>query len=1343
MAKEKGIGWSSLWQKAFARKGSTVIQAGRDVITGNVFFGSFTRLKDPWRDPQVEFERVQLENFAGREWLLGQIDGYLAGHTHGYVIVEADAGLGKSTLAAWLARSRGWPCHFTWGDHGNLAAIALSNLAAQLIAQYQLEEFAPHGLLPEESRKPAWFARVLRAAVQKAKAAGQSVVLVVDGLDVAEEIQGSLPLGLPAVLPPGAFIVATCRTGTSLRALREPYKIFPISAVSAENLRDLNIFLGARLQKDTELAQRLADAFATLDAAADRLLRRCGGVWIYLRYVLSELQSGQRKPQDIDSLPADLSGYYAESLLTDHGDADWGQLKLPLLSTLAVASEPLSVDTLTRLSGLPDRHLVSVQCGNRLRPFLTAIGIDDSGEKPLRYGIYHASLHEFLTGQVPVTLPGVSASIRDDLVRGADDAQSRIADHYLTMFGGLPDGLPVIASNPSAAQEDAGYALRHLAEHLDQAGRVGDLTALVNCECPVAVRGGVWYAAHHRAGTLGGYRADLDLVRRRAAAQTDHDLDSGRLAPGFATELRCLMIDSAVRTLTTNVPPQLIARLVDSGDWLPAQGLFYARQPSDHSERAAALAILVSHLPAEDQPIVMKEAVATASQVVGAYLRARTFAALLATLPAAPQDQLVDEAMRATVAITGDADRCHMLESLVGYLTGPRVAQALSLSRSISEETSRVRALVALAPAVPPELLPAMLGDVRALTDPRLRSRLIVALAPCAPALLAELAEAARAITTQADRARALVAVACQLAEPGSELMAEACAAGYATPDLADRAWLLTSLAAQCAARQREELLSAALSTARELPEEADRVGALAAAAHYLSGEHRRAVLREALDRSLNCPADSGRADCLGYLASQLPKAQLAEAIPAVLAIQSERDRALIFEAYAPVFGRFTESALEAVVGVRDEIQRGRCLRALAPYLPPELFEEALAATDGVSNADERSLVVASLAVKIPSRLLGQALALVQSMTTESGSARFLRGVAVRQAEPSRAQLLQEALITARRATDNMARAQSLGEIAASMDAASQDTVLGEAVSAANSHEYEFRRIYALDYLIPLHQPDRRRQVLDQAFAVARVLSDPVYKAWWLAALARHLPESERAAPLAESLEVIHAMPPGREQLQALGQVALAYPGIERVRVLKELIVRAEAATDGLTPGAIIARLARVMPTKAKLRLLEVIRRASYEDTPLVLPKRVVRRIPGIIIGGVLDTISDHPVGLHKAHALGTGALHTPEKYRMRSVVIALNAEQKVVARRALMTQAQSLWAAGITRAEIEVVRQSITGLELDEYLGVLDSTFPIIARAAGPQALDDCLEAFRTVQRWWAEPAAPFTATP
>ena len=108
-------------------------------VTQYVFSGGFERLRDVCFDPAPLARDLDLARFTGREWLIGQIDTFIEDRPRGYVIIQAEAGVGKSTLAAHLAGTRPWPCHFTRLPGGRSPEAARKNLAAQLIAQWDLE----------------------------------------------------------------------------------------------------------------------------------------------------------------------------------------------------------------------------------------------------------------------------------------------------------------------------------------------------------------------------------------------------------------------------------------------------------------------------------------------------------------------------------------------------------------------------------------------------------------------------------------------------------------------------------------------------------------------------------------------------------------------------------------------------------------------------------------------------------------------------------------------------------------------------------------------------------------------------------------------------------------------------------------------------------------------------------------------------------------------------------------------------------------------------------------------------------------------------------------------------
>ena len=73
-----------------------------------------------------------------------------------------------------------------------------------------------------------------------------------------------------------------------------------------------------------------------------------GGLWIYLHFVIHEIERRKHELQQLDGLPDGLTQFYTDywtgQRATDMGR--WYQLYLPLLATLAAAAEAIPVENL-------------------------------------------------------------------------------------------------------------------------------------------------------------------------------------------------------------------------------------------------------------------------------------------------------------------------------------------------------------------------------------------------------------------------------------------------------------------------------------------------------------------------------------------------------------------------------------------------------------------------------------------------------------------------------------------------------------------------------------------------------------------------------------------------------------------------------------------------------------------------------------------------------------------------------------------------------------------------------------------------------------------------------------
>src|SRR5262249_25344275 len=150
-------------------------------------------------------------------------------------------------------------------------------LAGQLINRYALWDCAPGRMLPEHTFTPEGFQRVLSRAAQCARQAGHPLVMVMDGADEADPVEGLLPWGLPLDLPAGVFVVGTYRTGFAPTGLHTSRVVVHLNPDDPRNHRDVALHLDTVLREEA-LAARLAAAGVGRDAFIAEITARCGGV---------------------------------------------------------------------------------------------------------------------------------------------------------------------------------------------------------------------------------------------------------------------------------------------------------------------------------------------------------------------------------------------------------------------------------------------------------------------------------------------------------------------------------------------------------------------------------------------------------------------------------------------------------------------------------------------------------------------------------------------------------------------------------------------------------------------------------------------------------------------------------------------------------------------------------------------------------------------------------------------------------------------------------------------------------------------------------------------------------
>jgi hypothetical protein len=342
--------------------------------------------------------------FVGRRFLFDALDRFCNSHPRGYFIIRGEPGIGKTSFAAQLVRKQGLIHHFNIRAEGVTTSQAfVENVSAQLVTRFRL---AVERIPPDAGRDATFLHLLLKQASQKL-AHGENLIIVVDALDEADSpAMGENPLYLPLLLPESCYIVVTTRPTSdpkspSFKALCEQ-EFFRLDDELAENQADVAKFIEQFLTRPGIVGYCEAHNLSSRDFV-ERLTQASEGNFMYLRYILPEIESGRYHALDTAELPIGLYKYYEdhwERMKGVGGDA-WFDYKLPVVAALTVVREPVSIELLDKFSGISNRARVR-EVIQEWSAFIEERRVARVDESQIRYRIYHASFHDFLASKPEV-----------------------------------------------------------------------------------------------------------------------------------------------------------------------------------------------------------------------------------------------------------------------------------------------------------------------------------------------------------------------------------------------------------------------------------------------------------------------------------------------------------------------------------------------------------------------------------------------------------------------------------------------------------------------------------------------------------------------------------------------------------------------------------------------------------------------------------------------------------------------------------------------------------------------------------------------------------------------------
>jgi hypothetical protein len=407
-------------------------------IFGNVY--QATAAAPAPREFVLDFDlNAPADGFVGRDAVFTRLDTFAEQNPAGYFEIIGDAGLGKTALAAEIARRRDAVAFLASASSGvQRSDQFLEHLTATLILRYRL----PYNTLPTRAGDDATFlGRILRESVASTR--GGSVWVVVDGLDEATEPPpGSNPLLLPPELPTGVYVVVTRRTGRLVTAPNTPLHRYTLRWDDPLQTADVETFVRSRIESHSAIADALATSDPPLskDGFVAGLTRASEGNFMYLSYVLADIVAFEPgEPLNLTDLPQGLRGYYDQfwarmSSSQAQDWAEWQHLYLPVIERLAVAKEAVTSGWLAeQVARSPDEVTLRV-----LEPWSRVLS------RRRRNGVttwrlVHRTFGEYLGNKLDL-----------------GDAHNRVADYYVDQRWGQ-------------FQQWDDYGLRYAATHLEQA----------------------------------------------------------------------------------------------------------------------------------------------------------------------------------------------------------------------------------------------------------------------------------------------------------------------------------------------------------------------------------------------------------------------------------------------------------------------------------------------------------------------------------------------------------------------------------------------------------------------------------------------------------------------------------------------------------------------------------------------------------------------------------------------------------------------------------------------------------------------------------------------------------
>ncbi len=1027
--------------------------------------------------------------FGGRVRDFEQLDAWLS-HTQAtpYMLLAAPAGRGKSALLLrWCQRLLAqrnlaityFPVSIRFRT--NLAGVAFPSLVA-LLASLHGEKVPTDPNLHEDIWRGLFTEYIKRPLPD-----GRPLLLVLDGIDEAADWSAGPDL-FPLDPPAGLHIILSARylandqdatawlkrLGWTHPGLARTLDLYPLDRTGiASVLMQMGFpldLLSSRVNIVSEL-YRLSEG--------DPLLVR-----LYVDDLWERGEAAVRiQPEDLHAIRPGLSGYFErwwkdQRLLWSKEAPQREATAQIVLNLLAGALGPLSKKDILSLApdetdiqtGELEQHLIP------LARFVTGDGVHQG------YVFSHPRLANYFLEE-----------------RLSTEEQMAVERRFLT-WG--EQTLMALNDGTLIPEQASPYIIQYYGAHLERAQALTPaLLALVS---------NGWRRAWEKLDRANaGFLGDVERAWRAAERENMAAANAGDTPPYLGNEIRCLLSQVSINSVTSNISPRLMLEAVKTNIWTPAQGLASIRLISDLAPRARELVGLAPYVQEPLRTDILQEALDTITAIDDEYMRLDT----LVELATGFSEELLWQVLEVIPSIEDEADRAGVLAELAAALSPYKalLEKALDLIQEMEEEEYRALALEGLAPSFSKDQHIHVLHLVKGIEEERYRALVLKALIPHLTESLLQ------------------------------DVLQETSTMRDGLSYLRLRAELIKYLPALLQA----DLIQEVQALEQDIEDREYRIEVLLKLAPFLPENN----LAQALQEVASLWDESSQAHALNDLLQYLPDNLLPEFQQAVLAMKNEQYRMQVLLQLVPRLSEeLLEQTLDSVQAIWDEGYRAELVAHIAHYASQDMVPRLLEIAATIKDQGYRVWLLAELEAPLAGKLPGtysDMLIVFKALRNEEERLQILLAIAPRLSEQALAKLFGFMLPQLFGFTWGVQSEERRAYIITKLGIRLPEYWLGIAIEAARMMKDE---IYQVQILIAL-APRVGKILLSEALDIVRTMKDKAKRAQVLEALVSSLPDKQKGERVQEMLQVLQVI---KDEVQRVKLVVAYAPYLPEVLPSKD-----------------------------------------------------------------------------------------------------------------------------------------------------------------------------------------------